>query len=328
MFGNIKGWGISGGIVVVVSLLIIFMGKPPPITPPTKTIPLALSSISNALKDADPKNLGIKSGGNDADAQDLYMKVIDDYKLNQFKYEKYSSAIKQLLVDKPEFLDWIVEAADCSKATLFAKNPQLIINYNNELDAIVALKQTGVWLDTLGLALVQSKPPDYKNADRYLRAAFILGERLYDERIRFEEFTAGTEVMTNAAYAMQKEAELKRDTARVEQLQAFEGAITDYKAKLGPVVQAISGIGGNPLSNAGDMFDIAENSKEPMWRVEATLKLGRMHYMDTVTPADQRGAVRELKKLADNADSFAVRTAAEKARDLKVEDFRKIGGGS
>jgi hypothetical protein len=327
MFGNTKGWGISALIVVVIGLLIFFMGKPPQISPPTKSIPMALASAALSV---DPATLGIKPTGTDADAHDLYFKIIDDYAQNHFSYEKYEE-VKKLAADKPEFLQWIVDAADCNKATLFGRKPDLIINYENQLDAIVALKAAGLWADNLGLYLVAEaieKKKGFDEADKYLKGAFILGERLYYERLRWDEFTAGTELMTKAAYAMQREAVAQKDDARVAQLDAFQTAANDYNTKIVSAWQAISGIGGNPLSCSGDMFDIAANSKEPMWRVEATLKLGRMHYMENVTPGDQRGAVRILKQMADSADIVPVRTAAEKARDLTVDDFRKYGGGS
>ena len=326
MFGNTKGWVFSAIIALVVALMIFYMGKPPQISRPTRTIPLALASANLSV---DPASLGIKPAGTEADAHDLYVKVIDDYTKNHFDYERYSD-VKKLAADKPDFLQWIVEAADCSKATLFGRTPDVVISYENELDSIVDLKTTGLWADNLGLYLVvdaNKKNKGFEEADKYLKGAFILGQRLYQERLRFEEFTAGTELMTKAAYAMQKEAEFQHDDARVAQLDAFQSAANDYNNKIVSTWAAISGIGGDPLSNSGDMFDIAQNSKETMWRVEATLKLGRMHFMENVTPADQRGAVRVLKQMADNADLLPVRTAATRGRDLKVDDFRKIGGG-
>ncbi len=181
MFGNTKGWGVSGLIVVVVGALIYFMGRPPRITPPTKSIPLAMKPISEVLKDADPASLGITPAGTEADAQDLYIKVIDDYEQNHFKYEKYSDLAK-LLADKPEFLQRIVDAADCNNGTLFMRKPELIINYDNVQDSIDALRQTGAWADALGLYLVRKGKFD--EAGRYLKGAFILGERLYYERLR------------------------------------------------------------------------------------------------------------------------------------------------
>jgi hypothetical protein len=329
MFGNLKGWGISVLIAVAVSLLILFVGQPPRISPPTGTLSLAMNSISDAMKD-EPASLGIKPTGTDVDAQDLYLKVIDDYAENHFKYEKYAD-VKKLAADKPEFLQWIVDAADGSKAGIFGRKPELIINYENEQDSLVALKTAGLCADNLGLYLVVKAIGDKTSldeADQYLKGAFMLGERLYYERLRFEEVTAGTELIAKAAYAMQKEAAFQHDDARAARLESFQAAVASYNTRVVPVWQAISGIDGNPLNNAGDVFDIAANSKETMWRVEAALKLGRMHYMGNVTGADQRGAVRVLKQMAESADVLPVRVAAEKGRDLKIEDFRKFGGGS
>ncbi len=136
-------------------------------------------------------------------------------------------------------------------------------------------------------------------------------------------------MLSDAAFAMAQEATAQHDDARVAKLGAFHDRLLKYDNEIVPVWQAISGIGGEPLANAGDIFDVAANSEEPMWQIEATLKLGRMRFMNNVTLADQRGAVRILKQMAENSDlPYPIRIAAEKGRDLKVEEFRKIGGGS
>ena len=113
-------------------------------------------------------------------------------------------------------------------------------------------------------------------------------------------------------------------------LAALSANISEYQTSVLPLWQAIVGIEtpGKPLPNPGDIFEFAQKSPEPMWQTESVLKLGRMVYMDSVTPGDQRGARRVLKQMADRADlAPAVHTAAVAARDLTLEKFRMFGGG-
>ena len=110
-------------------------------------------------------------------------------------------------------------------------------------------------------------------------------------------------------------------------------AINDYQKHVPVLLQAITGMGsgkeGETIPNAGDVFDFALNSKEPMWQTESILKLGRMRWMFNVTPGDQRGAERILKQMAVRADlPPGPKAAAVAARDLDLEGFHKIGGGS
>jgi hypothetical protein len=83
------------------------------------------------------------------------------------------------------------------------------------------------------------------------------------------------------------------------------------------------------MAMPGDIFEIARSGREPMWRTEAILKLGRMRWMKGVKYGDQRGANQVLTELAGRTDLPPnVKAAAVAARDLTVKDFRLIGGGA
>jgi hypothetical protein len=59
-----------------------------------------------------------------------------------------------------------------------------------------------------------------------------------------------------------------------------------------------------------------------MWRTEAILSLGRMRlFVGTARGADQRGASKLLKKLAESSDDVT-RAAAKAALGLTVEQYR------
>jgi hypothetical protein len=73
--------------------------------------------------------------------------------------------------------------------------------------------------------------------------------------------------------------------------------------------------------HSGDVFAIAKDSQERMWRVEAILQLGRLRY-NAASGADQRAANRMLKKMAENETDPIIRAAAKAAAELTIEKYR------
>lgn len=72
----------------------------------------------------------------------------------------------------------------------------------------------------------------------------------------------------------------------------------------------------------GDMFALADRASEVMWRVEAILALGRLKY-SAERYGDQQGALAVVAGLSGSGDP-RIRAAAIAARDLTVEQFRKL----
>jgi hypothetical protein len=341
MFGNTKGWLMSAAIAALVALLIVYAGQPPQMTPSTHQFD---KFIEKSELSVNPRSLNVKLGTNDCDAGDLYRKVINDYRQNKFHYKNHyedaKDAIEQLEKNPPQSVQWIVDAADCNRATLFRRHPEELVNYTNSVDALEALDTVGHWLGRLAALDIAHKK--YDAAQPYLRGEFLLGMYLYEERLRWREYTVGTGLMDEAAAGMARIAGENKDTERADQLARLSQAIADYQKSVTPMWAAISGIGnlgpdGNllPLRYTGDMFDFATNPKtDPMWRTEAILKLGRMRYMANESVGDQRGANRITAKMAADAKSGksdmtpGVQTAAEKAAGLTSEGFNSIGGGS
>ena len=60
-----------------------------------------------------------------------------------------------------------------------------------------------------------------------------------------------------------------------------------------------------------------------MFRVEAIFAMGRMRFFagENGRIGNQRGAIQELKKLAEDPDPI-IRLAATEARDLTIEQYR------
>ena len=80
------------------------------------------------------------------------------------------------------------------------------------------------------------------------------------------------------------------------------------------------------MAGPGDILDLALHSKEPMWRTEALLKLGRMRWMMGVKYGDQKWSLRVLKQVAEEQSAPEnVKAAAVAGRDMTVEQFRMFG---
>ena len=79
--------------------------------------------------------------------------------------------------------------------------------------------------------------------------------------------------------------------------------------------------------HTGDIFYLAKNAADRVWRVEAIVALGRMKYFvgDADSVADQRGAMRLVREWSDDPNQDVVtRQAAKAARDLTIEQYRGI----
>jgi hypothetical protein len=141
----------------------------------------------------------------------------------------------------------------------------------------------------------------------------------------FDEYRVGLDLMYNAAFTMA--AQTMKGQPGAEQMAEFSKEAGGYiEQNFKHLWAAISQIEspGQMLPWPGDIFDVARSPGiDPMWRTEAALKMGRMRWMKSVTPADQVGANRLLKQLADDPSApLSVRSAAAAGRDLTVEKFR------
>jgi hypothetical protein len=322
MLGNLRGWIISAVIAAFFGVIIYTQGRPGTISKSTGQ----LVTMTAATKlPADPTPL-VADGTEDCNAGDLYRQAMDDYKANAPEYERV------LRIQGPPFrpaaqelkgVQLVLDAAKCSKFDLYAGKPREVANYERSRPGLEALQTIGQIVNRLAASMAKEDP---KRANQYAEALFLLGRRLYEERVVFQEYSVGVDLMANAANTMARQT-LADDPPRAEQMGEFvENARKHVGSNFTELWTAISGIEEKEkmLLWAGDVFDVATNPNvEPMWRTEAALKLGRMRWMGSVKAADQKGANRTLKQLADDPSvPLSVRTAAAAGRDLTVEKFR------
>jgi hypothetical protein len=316
MWGNLHGWLISAVLALLILSPIAWLARQSQMSAPQGLAldPANLASLSLPI---DPAWV-CPIFTDDADAGATYGKAIDTW--NADAESACRQFVQSPVASLPASLQLLVDARHCNRMTLYSARLADLINYDNEHPSLENLYAAGEWSYKAGLSLrlhgqtAQARP--------CLEAAFALGRQLYRERIVFDEFQKGMQLMADAAQAMLRIEPV--GSALYDRLSDFQIRMNDFQdARVLPIWQMISTVDESVIDNsAGDVLAFAENSSERLWRVEATLKLGRLRF-DAGTLGDQVGASRALRRLASDPDP-AVAMAAAAATRLTIEQYRMI----
>jgi hypothetical protein len=326
MWGNAQGWIFSGVIAVLMGAMFAYVVIPPGMTAPTGTLTMAMKAADLGT---DPDTI-VNAPSGDADAGVIYESAAKHWTAQKDKFEPLKQDI--LVADKniPEPITEIISAVNCKPMTLFSNHLDEVINYRSGHPTLESLNSAGELLNSLALLHTTDKYLDANVATRYATAAFNLGRHLYTERIVFIEWMDGLTLMESASRVL---AKVETDPGRQQTLKDFAGSVNDYVTKQTiPLWKIIGGISEDDNGKyPGDMFQIARESPERMWRVEATLKLGKLKFLVGVPTGDHNGAKRFLTQMAasqilspDPLTQQSVHAAALAAADLTIEDFRLI----
>jgi len=320
MFGNTLGWGISAVIIAGIIGFLAFLEKANAVSPPGALTNNPLNLAALAFPVSPESVVPMNEPG---DAGPLYKQAIADYTSQHSEYDN----LRSLDVAKGlKGLDLLLQATHMQTATLFAQQADRVISYDNDKPLLPELRALGeAALRAGSLAKIDK---DYDLAFRYFESAFALGAHLAKERIVYTEFQAGLQLLSGGAQAILTCAEDAGTPDKGKAADAFyKTGYTEYdKAYITPIWTAIATPDDNLITrHTGDMFKLATDSQERMWRVEATLKLGRMKFDvgDRGRAGDQRGAKAMLKRLADDPDAH-VQMAARKGLELDLLGFRTL----
>jgi hypothetical protein len=283
--------------------------------PPTNLARLQLPPLPPALASI------ITSAGDDAGPH--YRQATDAYLAKRSTYDPIlrgrklpPEQVRQLPV-----LLLLLHAAPCRQMHLFAARPEQVVRYR-PAEAVAPIETVGRIAIAAALSLAKSDP---QQARRYYEAAFALGAKLCEERLIYEELTAGLGLMTASAQGLLKLDQSAGNQQSADATAAYIQSCLNYdRDRIKPIIAAIRTIDPAQMDrHAGDVFVFASDSQERLWRVEATLQLGRIRF-GVARRADQRGAAALAAKLAADTDP-AVRAAACAARDLTLGDYRMQG---
>jgi hypothetical protein len=324
MWGNRLGWTISALIVLATAgLLWLLSGIG------NRSKPTTFSRDEHNFAElAIPKPPLIPSTTQPTAAGPTWRSATDAFDRDRALYEDFAitGSLKAKRVDELAAVEVLVGASELALPGVFASNPEALVNYNNTKPPLEALRILGrVMVDRL--ALLHSRDPAKRDlAEKYARAGAVLGDALSRERLTYDEFALGQELLGKSAFLMARFAEQRNDTANAWAWRDFEQRRQLFvKEQIEPTLAFVRSIDAKVVgTRTGDVFELARRSKERMWRVEAVMALGRVRYFvgTSESAADQRAARAVVTELAEKDPDPIVRLAAKAARDLTLEQYR------
>jgi len=332
MWGNVAGWIIAGVLFVCIMggayVVHVTVNKT---SAPTR-FGTDEKNLASLVLDVSPGT--IVPMASPGDAGPMYRKTIDDVLANMPKYEKFIE--RGTLADAKSLagVAAILEATQLSTASILMQKPATNIGYFDYAAPpdLVAIDLAGRAVERIGL--LHNAAGNTKEAQRHFQASFALGAKLFAERVIFMEAFKGIGLMNGGAEMLKLLALKEKDDKRVETIESFVAGTKDMTSQLEKMWKVVNAVGGTGQADrlvarhAGDIFYFtdADHMKERMWRVEATLKLGRFKFNvggQEGRVADQTAAEYLLRDLEKDSD-LAVRTAADAALKLTLQDFRLI----
>jgi hypothetical protein len=322
MWGNWQGWAISAVMALVTGGVFYTLATPQPESSPAGLLADAYKPIELPMKQ-DLDRL-IPKPTKPADAGMLYRQAM-------IRFQNNPKAFDDPIHARPEdltALQLLLEAADCSRMTLFESRPADLVTYSNSEPQLEAVRKIANAGNTIGLGLILDGKLD--EARKYFVAVFALGRHLFDERVSWGELNAGLTLMSDAARNLGRLSDENHQGGLGDSYRKFQEEIEKYRLGLEENVAS-------PLTNpvesyaskfAGDIFAIARDpGVERVWRVAAILHLGRYRWnVADDRKGDQIWAVRELRVLDNSIDSRnrdpVILTAIHAAIGLSVEQQR------
>jgi len=313
MFGNRLGWIIAGVLAFVYLGALVAIESSGSLSAPT-----ALTTAADAL---DPLSLPpppLPPTLDTADATPLLQDIIRIVLADRELYERFVSSPSVPSADIPRLaaLTPLLAQLTHPTATLYLNQPRDSISYAPESPHVAAMFLAGRAANRVALYHRANGKPD--DARPLFLASLSLGHKLFLSRTTHAELSAGLGLMSEAATGLQ----LLGDPAAPP----FLAALATLNDRLTPAWTAISTVDPTTLGkHNGDIHRLALKSNERVFRVESTLKLGRLQYnVGTAgTPADQRQAKKLLKQLLTDPDP-AVAHAAQLASELTLENYRTL----
>ena len=320
MWGNALGWFLS---LVFLGCLLLGMRE-------LKD----LGQISNPTSfGTDPENLDavelpiapskVIDMSQPVDAKPLYRAAIDDYLNNTDIYERFNQSKQTSDAGSLVALQKLLEATHARAARIFADDPGEIVTYK-EKPGLEALATLGHLAARAALLSQADKPDDARN---YFQAEFSLGAKLYDERLTADEFNHGLELLAESAAGLARLEQKTNQPSQAAAFQEFDRARSQYYSqRVLPMMKVLQSIDTNVIGeHAGDIIYFARHGHERMYRVEAIFAMGRMRFFAGADGriGNQRGAMSELRQLAEDPDPV-IRRAATEARDLTIEQYRTL----
>jgi hypothetical protein len=317
MWGNLPGWIISVLLIIGAVAGAVRLDRMDRATAPT-----AFAMDRKNLAELDlgiPLQPMMPDLSGPVDVTQQLQSAIDAYRADFYTYDRAASGAVPDNFDALPAIAPIIDVAMSPGAALLSPMKEQTVTYKARKPELDAIRSLG---EGLIRAAVAREKTDTTGAIGYYNAAFALGMKMYRERLTYAELSAGLTLMSQAA---QQLAKLPIDRNRADALRAFEPARKRMiEEQINPVWRIVGSVDpGVVQQHAGDVFVIAREAPERMWRVEAIFALGRYKY-SARRFRDRANATGTLEQLAERETDPIVKQAAIAARDMTIEDFRML----
>ena len=258
----------------------------------------------------------------------FWRSAIDSYDRDRALYEDFAAtgSLRARRVEELAAVEVLVGASELAQRDVFLSNPREIVNYDHTKEPLEKFRALGrVMVDRL--ALLYARDPAKRDlAQKYARAGAILGDALTRERLTYDEFAVGQELLGKSAFVLARIADERKDATTAAAWRDFEQRRQQFvREQIDPTLAFVRSIDANVVgTRTGDVFELARRSNERMWRVEAVMALGRVRFFvgSSESAADQRAALAVVREIAESDPDPVVKLAAEQARDLTLDRYR------
>ena len=320
MWGNRLGWIISAAIVMLIAGAFVWASFEAGRTTPQSEFSTKTENFDALEFPGDPAHLLAIPDMTNGDGGELYWEAIKIVRGNPDLYEGAKADPQR--VTEYTALRPIIEAARHATADIFRSRPDAVVKFGKR-PALDAIEKAGILCRDIGIQYARQS--NFEEAQRYLTASYVLGLRLFQDRQCHRELDIGMGLMGTSVSNLAAIAGAQKNEALQKKLGDF---ITGYRAfdqeRVKRLERVITSIDPKvSRQHVGDVFKLAQESREKVWKLESVLRLG-MYRFNSPLAGDRRAANRMIREFAKSEDP-AIRSAAMAARDLTVEDFRRLG---
>lgn len=173
--------------------------------------------------------------------------------------------------------------------------------------------------------LRQRNEEQKERAMKAAKAAFALGQTLFEKSRRVPIRTTGIAIMTSGGTPLYNWSGEGNEFAQTMQkwTDAINELIENHWKGKSEVVYSLRLNTPDVRATIGDLIAYATLDKDVSWRVEATLALGRAKYMVGAGKGNNRGILSTIAKLKNDPDKL-VADAAKAAEAYTREDVKRM----
>ncbi len=321
MWGNARGWAISGLIVLaMIGFVAYVQWSAHTITPrtqfsrdPSRNVPISLGVAPTLVAPAMTEP---------TDAGEIYRRTLEEMNKSPQTYSEFSRTGTPADMEDIPAIQLARQATPCITANIFRRNASQIVNLENRKPALAALDLLGKCMIRAGMLIEKDRPAEAM--DLY-EATFSLGYKLFDERLTYAEMETGLNLMAAGAKSIELLAQSSGNAQRAESARRFDAARkTLMNDQLLPMLKVLSSVDQPTLEeHFGDVLYFARFAKERVWRIEAIFALARYRF-NAARIGDQTTAMQTLRELAEEDDDPIVKLAAAAGRDMTIEQYRML----